>query len=84
MAYTVLIPEPVEREIAGWDDERRDTFFTKVEKLERYPKKFGKPLRGPLSGLWELYFENSFRILYSVDDENRNVYVKEIRHKDDF
>jgi len=39
---------------------------------------------GPLSGLWELYFENSFRILYSVDQSEEKVFIREIRHKDDF
>lgn len=84
MGFEVIIPEPVEKEVTSWDGDRQEVFFTKIEKLERYPTKFGKPLRGPLSGLWELYFENSFRILYSVDRDEKKVLIREIRHKDDF
>lgn len=84
MSYEIRITETVKKALKKWDSERRERFYSKVSKLEDYPMKFGKPLRGKLAGLWELYFENSFRILYEVDQNDDVVYIKEVRHKDDF
>jgi mRNA-degrading endonuclease RelE of RelBE toxin-antitoxin system len=44
----------------------------------------GKPLRGVLHGYWELYFENKFRILYTIDYKEKTVTIEAIKHKDEF
>ncbi|MDH7594459.1 MAG: hypothetical protein QHG99_08990 [Methanomicrobiales archaeon] len=48
------------------------------------PDIHGKPLRGSLHGLWELYFERKFRILYTIDFEKGEVIIEAIKHKDEF
>jgi len=55
---------------------------TKIRKLEQNPDKHGKPLRGLLHGYWELYFENRFRILYTIDIKEQTVTIEAIKHKD--
>jgi len=52
--------------------------------LSENPDIHGKPLRGSLHGLWELYFERRFRILYCIDLERKEVVIEAIWHKDDF
>ncbi|MCE8422937.1 MAG: hypothetical protein J5U17_12530 [Candidatus Methanoperedens sp.] len=37
-----------------------------------------------LHGYWELYFENRFRILYTIDNKEQIVIIEAIRHKDDY
>lgn len=68
MRYEVVIPEPVEDEVRDWDSDRQEAFFKKIDKLRSFPTKYGKPLRGSLAGIWGLYFEGSFRILYEVEN----------------
>ncbi|MFB6294847.1 MAG: type II toxin-antitoxin system RelE/ParE family toxin [Candidatus Nanohaloarchaea archaeon] len=80
----IVITDTVREQLRKWDGDRRERFYSKVEKLESYPDSYGKPLRGRLSGLWELYFDGSFRILYSIDRDQEVVYVKEVRYKDEF
>jgi mRNA-degrading endonuclease RelE of RelBE toxin-antitoxin system len=52
--------------------------------LSENPDIHGKPLRGSLHGLWEIYFERKFRILYTIDIERKEVIIEAIKHKDDF
>jgi mRNA-degrading endonuclease RelE of RelBE toxin-antitoxin system len=52
--------------------------------LKENPNLHGKPLRGSLHGYWELYFENKFRILYTIDYEEQTVTIQAIKHKDEF
>lgn len=84
LGYTVILSDTVKEELENWDRSRQERFSKKIKKLEEFPTRFGKPLRGSLAGIWELYFEGSFRILYSIDQKSEEVYVKEIRHKDEF
>jgi mRNA-degrading endonuclease RelE of RelBE toxin-antitoxin system len=52
--------------------------------LSENPDIHGKPIRGSLHGLWELYFERKFRTLYTIDFENGEVIIEAIKHKDEF
>ncbi len=58
-------------------------FANKLEKLENFPDVYGKPLRYPLSGIWEFYFERKFRALYEIDYESKIVRILTIKHKDE-
>jgi mRNA interferase RelE/StbE len=51
-----------------------------MEKLEDYPEKYGKPLRGRLNGLWQLR-SGKYRIWYTVEDAK--VIVRAVKHKED-
>jgi addiction module RelE/StbE family toxin len=82
--YKIEIREPAEEWLKKYDREIQRRFAAKIRKLADNPDVHGKPLRGALHGLWELYFERSFRIIYSIDDKNRIVVIEAIKHKDEF
>ncbi len=56
----------------------------KIEKLKIAPDIFGKPLKGIMSGKWELRFEKRWRILYTINKNENQVEVIGVWHKDDF
>lgn len=56
-------------------------FEGQLDKLRSYPKRYGKRLSGPVHGLYQLRFDDSFRIWYTV--EAGTVQVRAIKHKDD-
>lgn len=37
-----------------------------------------------LHGYWELYFERSFRIIYTIDFKEKIVTIEAIKHKKEF
>jgi len=70
--------------LISYDKEIQRRFAVKIRKLKEYPESFGKPLRGVLHGFWELYFENRFRIIYTIDHEQKIVEIVAIMHNDEF
>jgi mRNA-degrading endonuclease RelE of RelBE toxin-antitoxin system len=82
--YNVRIKEPAEEWLNRYDKNIQQHFAKKIRKLKESPELHGKPLRAPLHGYWELYFEKSFRIIYSINLEDRIVYIEAIKHKDEF
>jgi len=78
----------ITKEAEKWMDKKLNNeqlrrFANKLEKLENFPDKHGKPLRYPLSGIWEIYFERKFRVLYEIDYESKIVKIIKIKHKDE-
>jgi mRNA-degrading endonuclease RelE of RelBE toxin-antitoxin system len=59
-------------------------YLGKIRKLIENPEIHGKPFRGVLHGYWELYFENIFIILYTIDNKERIVAIEALKHKDEF
>jgi mRNA-degrading endonuclease RelE of RelBE toxin-antitoxin system len=84
MTFKIRIKEPAEKWLRKYDREIQKRFASKIRKLEQNPDKHGKPLRGLLHGYWELYFENRFRILYTIDNKEKTVTIEAIKHKDVF
>ena len=84
MVYTIKIKEPAEKRLRRYDKEIQKRFARKIRKLKDTPDLHGKPLRGMLHGYWELYFERSFRILYTIDYERKVVTIEAIKHKNEF
>jgi mRNA-degrading endonuclease RelE of RelBE toxin-antitoxin system len=82
--YRIVIRRPAEDRLKGYDKEIQRRFAQKIRKLSENPDIHGKPLRGSLHGLWELYFERKFRILYTIDFEKGEVIIEAIKHKDEF
>lgn len=80
MSYEVRIKESAQGEIDSLDGSKRDEIIDQLEKLEDYPEKYGKPLRGSLSGLWQLR-SGKYRIWYTVEDDT--VIVRAVKHKED-
>lgn len=50
--------------------------------LVREPRRVGKPLRGDLAGVWAAR-RGSYRVLYRVREETREVIVVRIEHRPD-
>ena len=57
MAYEITIMPRAKEGLEKFDKELQRRFFNKIEKLKEYPDIYGKPLRSPLVGKWELRFE---------------------------
>ena len=84
MAYEIEIMPEAKKDIAKFDRELQRRFFNKIEKLKEYPDIYGKPLRWPLAGKWELRFEKRWRIIYVIIEKEKLVQIEAILHKDDF
>ena len=83
-SYRIVIRRPAEDRLRGYDKEIQRRFVKKIRKLSENPDIHGKPLRGSLHGIWELYFERKFRILYTINVEKGEVIIEAIKHKDEF
>lgn len=83
MSYDVLIPENVEEDLEDLDKTIRKDFASQIDKLESYPKKYGKPLKGRLHGYWQLRFSDKYRIWYTVDEDTGEVTVEAVKHKEE-
>lgn len=80
MNYDVEIKESAEKEIKKLNNNKRKEIIKQLEKLEKYPKKYGKPLRGQLNGLWQLR-SGKYRIWYTLNEDT--VEVRAVKHKED-
>ena len=81
--YQFEITKKAENKLKKFDCEIQRRFFKKMEKLVRNPEMYGKPLRNVLSGTWEMYFENSYRIFYSINKNREIITIESIPHKDE-
>ena len=81
--FFIKIKEPAEEWLKKYDKNIQRRFVHKIRKLQENPELHGKPLRKPLHGYWELYFEKKFRIFYTIDRVNQVVYIEAINHKDE-
>ena len=81
MSYQVQIKESAEKEIKKLDNSKRQEIISQLDKLEKYPKKYVKPLRGKINGLWQLR-SGDFRIWYTVKND-KLVEVNAVKHKED-
>lgn len=84
MPYSVDIKEPAERKLRSFDKEIQRRFAKRIDKLAINPQAYGKPLRNVLAGYWEAYFENRFRILYTISESSKKITIEAIKHKDEF
>jgi mRNA-degrading endonuclease RelE of RelBE toxin-antitoxin system len=84
MAYEIEIMPSAKKDLVDFERELQRRFFNKIEKLKEYPDIYGKPLRWPLAGKWELYFEKRWRIIYTISENEKLVKIEAILHKDDF
>lgn len=80
MAYKIIVPEPLEKEISRHYRERKQQLDKFKEKLEHDPTS-GKPLSGKLHGIWQLRM-GPFRILYEINEKENIVVLRAIEHKD--
>ncbi len=84
MTYSIKIKEPATRWLKKYNKEIQKRFAVKIRKLKENPELHGKPLRGVLHGYWELYFEKRFRIIYTINNNEKIVTIEAVKHKDEF
>ena len=84
MAYEVKLTPTAENDLSKFDQELQRRFFKKIEKLKEYPDIYGKPLKYDFAGKWELRFEKRWRIIFNINQKNKQVEIEAIWHKDDF
>ena len=72
MTYSIEITETAQKEIAKkLEAYLIDRLDKRIKKLEIEPNIYGKPLRGPLAGIWEIRFEKRWRIFYKIDENKK-------------
>lgn len=82
--YEVYMKDPAIERLKKFDKEIQRRFAKRIAKLASNPKTFGKPLKNILAGKWEDYFENKFRIIYTIDESAKRIEIEAIKHKDEF
>ena len=82
--YAIKMTPTAEDDLIIFNKELQRRFFNKVEKLKQDPRAYGKPLRRPLAGKWEMRFEKRWRIVYVINETDKQVEIEAISHKDDF
>lgn len=85
MPYEVVVPDRINNELKKRlkDRELINRFYRKLTKLQNNPTSHGKPLRKPLAGIWEIYFEKRWRILFKILEEEKVVLILAFKHKDE-
>ncbi|MBI2173345.1 MAG: type II toxin-antitoxin system RelE/ParE family toxin [Candidatus Aenigmarchaeota archaeon] len=73
-----------EEDLKAFDRGLQKRFFERLEKLKEYPYVYGKPLRKPLAGRWEIRFEKRWRVVYVINEKDKQVEIVAIWHKDEF
>lgn len=84
MDYKVIISEKIQRIIdKKLDKHIKERFYKKLLKLEVAPQSYAKPLRYPLAGIWEIYFEKKWRVLFKIHENEKTVSIVGFKHKDE-
>ena len=82
MAYEVVIPDKIQRAIdKKLDKHLKERLYKKLLKLEIAPHSYAKPLRHPLAGVWEIYFEKRWRVLFEIDESENIIIIVGFKHK---
>jgi mRNA interferase RelE/StbE len=83
-AYELVVTSPARRALAEALPEAVAAAvidFITTSLVER-PRHVGKPLRGDLTGIWSAR-RGTYRVLYRVEDEVREVVVLRVEHRRD-
>ncbi len=83
MRYRVRTTATFDEQVHKHHRDRKEELETVKEKLERYPERYGKPLRGRLHGTWQIRLGREFRVWYEIDEQENVVTLKAIHHKDE-
>jgi len=84
MPYEIIIPDKIQRVIYKKCDQHLiKRLLKKLLKLENSPQLYAKPLRVPLAGIWEIYFEKRWRVLFEIDESNKSIIIVGFKHKDE-
>jgi mRNA-degrading endonuclease RelE of RelBE toxin-antitoxin system len=84
MIYEMVIPDKIQRIIdKKLDKHQKERLYKKLLKLEITPHSYAKPLRHPLAGIWESYFEKRWRVLLEIHESEHIIVVVGFRHKNE-
>ena len=84
MTYEIVIPDKIQRIVdKKLDKHLKERLYKKLLRLETTPHSYAKPLRHPLGGLWEIYFEKRGRVLFEIDESEHIIVVVGFKHKDE-
>lgn len=83
--YEVIVPDRLQDEVQKRlkNKELVNRFYKKLQKLENKPSVYGKPLRKPLSNIWEIYFEKRWRVLFEIHEKEKIVLIRALKHKNE-
>ena len=73
--------EDTYKKIAKKDKETKKAIDKKVEQILENPFRF-KPLRKPLQGLRRVHIMKSFVLIYSTNEKEKTITIREYRHHD--
>lgn len=77
--YQVVVAANAVKEVRRLPRAAQRTVLAALGALATAPRS-GKPLTGPLAGLWSLR-RGDFRVLYRIDDAGRRVEVARVGHR---
>jgi mRNA-degrading endonuclease RelE of RelBE toxin-antitoxin system len=84
MSYEIVIPDKIQRVInKKLDKHLKERLYKKLLKLESAPHSYAKPLRRPLTGIWELYFEKRWRVFFEIHESEKIIVIVGFRHKNE-
>jgi mRNA-degrading endonuclease RelE of RelBE toxin-antitoxin system len=84
MPYEIVIPDKIQRIIEKkLDKHLRERLYNKLLKLENAPHSYAKPLRHPLTGIWEIHFEKRWRVLLEIHESDNIIVIVGFKHKDE-
>ncbi len=84
MPYEVIIPDKIRHTIdKKLDRHLKERLYKKLMKLKNEPQSYAKPLRHPLAGVWEIYFEKRWRLLFKINEDEKTVVIIGFKHKDE-
>jgi mRNA-degrading endonuclease RelE of RelBE toxin-antitoxin system len=84
MTYEIVIPDKLQRIIdKKLDKHLKGRLYKKLVKLEITPHSYAKPLRQPLGGIWEIYFEKRWSVLFEIDESEHIIVVVGFKHKNE-
>ncbi len=82
--YELVVPGPVGRAIS--EELPEAVAWAVIEfitgPLLESPRRVGAPLRGKLAGCHSAHL-STFRVRYEINDENRTVTVRQVKHRRD-
>ena len=84
MSYKIIIPDKFENLLENKCGKHlKVRLFILLLKLDNTPRSYAKPLRVPLNGIWQIYFERRWRNLFEIDEEYKLIKIVAFKHKDE-
>jgi len=80
--WRLVVTAPAARDLDRLPNKAFGAVLGSLEAIARNPRRVGKPLRFELEGLW-VARRGPYRVVYRIDDEERQIAVVAIDHRRD-